>query len=223
MLDTVEKILKSVRSLLNESIPQFWTNEELVEYINEGMEDFCSRVRCIMSQYTKVIEPGDLLDGRELLLPEDFVALAEGGVLIDGRPLKETSMAFLDTMSPNWRREGGGEPRYFYLRGDVIGFYPPPKAGSEVTLFGFRRPKNVRDVIPEDKVLEGDIRMVPFQRIIRDYALSRAWEKKGDFQKSQLKRMEYEQGVLLAEGILNFHKYQGMMLIPSLDYRGRRW
>lgn len=219
MFSTTQEILKSVRSLLNEAQPSFWTDEELIEYINEGMEDFCIRTKCIASYFYKTIEAEDLFDGREVRLPPGFVALAEGGVLYNRRPLPQISVRVLDEWDKGWR-ERDGEPQYFYLRHDYLGFYPKPSIGAEIGLFGFRLSDALGVV---DTPLEGDVRVIPFRRYIRDYALSRAWEKKGDFQKAQLKRAEYEQGVLLAENLLASHKYQGITIIPSSEYRGRPW
>jgi len=219
MFSSTQEILKSVRSLLNEAEPAFYTDEELISFINEGMEDFCMRTKCLTTYFYKTIEEGDLIDGRELALPGGFVALAEGGVTYDGKPLQPISLQLLNEWDRNWR-DREGEVTHFYLRGDLLGFYPKPAVGATIGVYGIR----LADPLGQSPYpLAGDVRIIPFQRYIRDYALARAWEKKGDFQKAQLKRAEYEQGVYFVENLLNFHRHSITAFVPNSDYVGRRW
>ena len=217
ILENQADLREDVRSLVNESTEAFWENDEIDRWLNEGQEDFSARVRALASHYTRTVEAGDIFHDRELRLNLDYIVMAEGGVVCNGTPLKWISISTLDEWGGDWRDEEN-EPERYYLRSDAIGFYPPPRVGDVIEYYGIER----ATVLGDDQApFNGDYRLVSFRRAIRDYALSRCWEKKGELEKASRKMFEYMEVVHAATSIIHSHQASGARLVPEYRRRGR--
>jgi hypothetical protein len=214
MLANISELIADVRSLINEPSPSFWTDAEIQRWLLEAADDFATRTKCLSSYYTKVLAESDIINGNEIRVNSDFVALDEGGVYYNGKPLIRVSPVMLREWDINWRN-ATGTPTHFYLRGDMIGFYPKPSAGDTVSYYGIERPTPMSgDIAP----LSGDYRVIALRRYIRDYAVAMCWYKKNEMQKYADMMARYEMGVYNTINILTGHKDQGGRIIPSPGY-----
>ena len=216
MLATLAALIADVRSLINETTESFWTDVEITRWLNEGQEIFSTETKCLSKYYSHTLEASDIKNDREIRMNSDYVAFDEGGVLYEDKPLSPTSLKALDEWVGEWR-DTTGTPTRFYLRGDMMGFYPKPSAGDTVKYYGIERATTLSgSVVP----FSGDYRVVAFRRHIRDYAISLCWEKKNEMKKADKKMASFEKGLFTANAILNGEKNQPKMIIPA--YRPRR-
>jgi len=216
LLETLSVLTTSVRYAINEATASFWSDAEIALYLNEGQELFCTKTKCLVKYYTYTLTADDIKNDREVRLYTDFIAFAEGGVTYKGKQLKPTSIKELDEWGGNWRSDTGTPTRY-YLRGDMLGFYPKPTAGDAIAYYGIERAATLSgDTTP----LSGDYRTIAFRTHIRDYAISKCWEKKNEMNKSDRYMMLFEKGVREANAILSGGQDQSTKIIPEYISKG---
>lgn len=219
MLATIAEITISVRYQLREIIAAFWTNDEITSYVNEAGEIISTETKLLSKLYSHTLISADIINGREVRLNTDFVALDEGGVLYDDKPLEQTSLKELDEYFSSWR-DTAGTPIRFYFRGDMIGFFPACSAGGVVKYYGIERATEISgDVVP----LSGDYRTVSFRRYMRDYAVGMCWYAKNEDTKGDRWMARFDRGIYNINAILNGHKNQGAKIIPSYTPRGHAY
>lgn len=212
MLAKLSELVASVRVLINETTEGFWLTTEIEDFLNEGHDIFTAETKCLSKVYSHTLAADDIKNDREIRFNSDFVALDEGGVLYDDDPLEPISLKALDEHGGTTWRDDTGTPRYFYIRGDMLGFYPKPSAGDTVKYYGIERGATLSGtVVP----FSGDYRTIPFRRHIRDYAISLCWEKKGETAKAEKWMFRFDKGLYNANAILNGNKNQGMRIIPA--------
>ena len=211
MLETLSVLITSVRYAINESTASFWDDTEISLYLNEGQEVFCTKTKCLVKYYTHTLEATDIKNDREIRLNSDFLAFAEGGVTYEGEQIIQTSIKALDEWSGDWRSDTGTPTRY-YIRGDMIGFYPIPTDGDDIAYYGIERAATLSGaVVP----LSGDYRTIAFRTHIRDYAVAKCWERKNEVVKSNLAMARFDRGVYEANAILSGDKNQSRRFIPE--------
>jgi len=218
MLASLTELIADVRSLINESSDGFWLDAEIERWLNEGQNIFTTTTKCLSKYYEHELETGEIENDREVRMNSDFIAFDEGGVLYNDKPLTPTSLKALDEWVGSWR-DTTGTPTRFYVRGDMIGFYPKPSVGDTVKYYGIERAETLSD----STVLSNDYRVVAFRRHIRDYAVALCWYKKNETTKYRDKMNEFEKGLYTANSILNGEKNQPKMLIPAYRPRGHAY
>lgn len=212
-------MIEDVRSLVGEPTESFFLDTEIGRWLNEGQEVFSTETKILPSYYSHTLTAGDIFNDREIRLSSDFLALDEGGVLYDSVPLKQMSRIALAEWAGKWG-DDTGTPTSFYIRGDAIGFYPKPSAGSIVEYYGIER---APDLSGSQAPFSGDYRVIAFRRYIRDYALALCWEKKNEMAKSQAKMMNFEHGMAIARQIVTGNQNQGSMIIPGYRSQGNKY
>jgi len=223
MLATLAEIETSVRYLINEATASFWSSAEITTYINEAQEIFATTTKCLSSFYSYTLTSDDIKNDREIRLYSDFVALDEGGVLYNDKPLKPISLKALDEHGGAGWRDVTGSPTHFYKRSDMLGFYPKPSAGGVVKYYGIERATELSSGTPTTIPLSNDYRTVAFRRYIRDYAVSLCWAKKSEDAKADKYMAKFEHGLYIANAILSGDKNQGARIIPEYRARGHRY
>ena len=220
MLATIAEIIISVRYLINEATASFWSDAEIITYVNEAQEIFATTTKCLSKYYSHTLIAADIKNDREIRLSSDFIALDEGGVLYNDNPLKPISLKALDEHGGSGWRDTTGTPTHFYKRSDMLGFYPKPAAGGVVAYYGIERATELSgSTVP----FSDDYRTVAFRRYIRDYAVSLCWAKKSEDAKADKYMMKFEQGLYIANAILQGDKNQGAKIIPEYRARGHRY
>ncbi|HDP36343.1 MAG TPA: hypothetical protein ENN27_00520 [Candidatus Atribacteria bacterium] len=219
MLATIAELITSVRYLVREPTAAYWSDAEITTYINEAQEIIATETKLLSKLYSHTLTADDIKNDREIRLYSDFVALDEGGVLYDDKPLEQTSLKELDEHFSNWR-DTTGTPTRFYFRSDMIGFFPKPSAGGVVKYYGIERaPELSGDTVP----LSGDYRTVAFRRYMRDYAAGMCWYGKNEYAKGDRWMMGFERGIQNINAILNGHRNQGAKIIPAYVPRGHAY
>jgi len=216
LLETLAILVTSVRYLVNEATASFYSDAEIGLYLNEGQEIFSTETKCLSKYYSRTLEDSDIKHDREIRMGSDFIAFDEGGVLYNDKPLNPISLKALDEWVGSWR-DTTGTPTRFYIRGDMIGFYPKPSVGDTVKYYGIERATTLSgSVVP----LSGDYRVIAFRRHIRDYAVAMCWYGKHEDVRGDKWMAKFDKGLYKASAILNGEKNQPKMMIPS--YRSRR-
>jgi hypothetical protein len=216
MLATIAEIITSVRYQINEATASFWSDAEITTYVNEAQEILATETKCLSKYYSHTLLTADIVNTREVRFYSDFVALDDGGIIYDDKPLEQISLNALNEHFSDWRTTTG-TPTRFYLRSDYIGFFPPPSAGSVVEYYGIERATELSgSTVP----LSSDYRTVSFRRYLRDYAIAMCWYKKSEDIKGDRFMARFDRGIYQINAILNNHKNQGGMVIPG--YRSRR-
>jgi len=223
MLATMAEMLTSVRYLVREPIPAFWSNDEITSFLNEGQETFATITKCLSSFYSYTLTSGDIKNDREIRLSSDFIALDEGGVLYNDKPLKPISLKALDEHGGAGWRDVTGTPTHFYKRSDMLGFYPKPSAGGVVKYYGIERATELSGSTPTTVPLSDDYRTVAFRRHIRDYAVGMCWYGKNEDIKGDKWMDKFDKGLYAANAILNGDRNQGAKIIPEYRARGHRY
>lgn len=216
MLENIEEIIEDVRSLINERVPVFWSDDEIARWVNEGQEILATKTGLLSSYYHKVLEKEDIVNGREIRLNYDFIAFDRGGVLYNGQPLSPISINVLDNYTPHWRNIDGVPMRY-YTRGDHLGFYPKPSVGATVSYYGIERADALSDDI---RPFNGDYRTVSFRKHIRDYAIAHCWYKKNEMSKYAEKMASFENGIREVKSILTKNEDEAVSMIPDSKHLG---
>ena len=216
MLATVAEIITSTRYLLNEATASFWSDTELTTYINEGQEIMANETGLLSSYYSRVLEAADITNGREVRMSSDFIAIDEGGVLYNDKPLTPTSLKRLDEWYGRSWRSTTGTPTEYYMKGDMIGFYPPCVVGDTVKYYGIQRATELSGAtVP----LAGDYRTIAFRSYIRDYAVGMAWYKKNEIDKYTDMMNRFYTGVNRIKTLIRQSRNQQPRFIP--EYRSK--
>jgi len=218
ILANCDELIADVRSLLDEASTaenKFWVDSEILRWLNEGAEKFTSFTRTLSKLYSHVILAADIKNDRELRLNSDFITFDEGGVLYNGKPCSEVSLAEIDEYKGStWRDQSATTPIGYYRRGDYIGFVPSLTAGDTVKYYGIERTPTM---VAADTVapLSGDYRMIAFRPYIRDYAMAQCWYKKGEMKLYKEKMQEFKDGIALVNQVVHGEKNQVKRMIPA--------
>jgi len=219
MLATIAEIETSVRYQIREATAGFWTSTEIQSYINEAQEKIATETKCLSKLYSRPLIAADIVNDREIRFSSDFVALDEGGVLYNDKPLEQTSLKELDEHLGNWRSTTG-TPTRFYFRSDMMGFFPKPSAGDTVKYYGIERATELSgSTVP----LSGDYRTIAFRIYMRNYAVAMCWYAKNEDGKGDKWMARFDRGIYNINAILNGHKNQGAKMIPEYRARGHRY
>jgi hypothetical protein len=136
-----DKIMKRVRGITTDKNGIFWDDPTLIDYIDEGQEEFC--------QSTKALKAEAPLTMREnchiYTLPDDCY-LATRVERSDGTPLIKTSSVDLSREFGENFRDAVGEPTHYYqdLDGEMqLRFYPKPSTDPRAAYQEFDQDEGV--------------------------------------------------------------------------------
>ena len=219
MLATIAEIIIDVRSLVNETTASFWTDVEITRWANKGQEIIGTETKCLSKYYKHTLIAADIVNSREIRMNSDYVAIDDGGIVYDDKPLEQISLNALNEHAGNWRTTTG-TPSRFYFRSDMIGFFPPCAVGGIVEYYGIER---ATELSGETVPLSGDYRTIAFRQYIVDYAVAQCWYKKNEMDKYQGKMNEFMRGIYNINAIINGAKNQGAQIIPGYRARGHRY
>lgn len=105
-------------ALFDDAEPPFWSDEEIVSYLNEAVQEACERAKLIEDRSMPLV----LVPGQDTynLSPSVFEIKR---LTFRGRPLDETSVEELDCDAPGWELRSG-QPRCFIFE-QASGAQPP--------------------------------------------------------------------------------------------------
>lgn len=115
----VEDFITRLRAaMFDEADPHFWSDEELVAYLNEAVQEACERARLIEDRSMPLV----LVPGQDTYELHASVFQIKR-LTVRGIPLDETSVEELDRDAPGWELRSG-MPRCFIFE-QACGARPP--------------------------------------------------------------------------------------------------
>lgn len=143
-MNLTELIAQAREALADEVLPQLWSDEALVGYLNEAIQEACERALLIQDMTTPTVCRVEVLEGQGLYKLHPSVLRVERATLA-GRPLDETSIENLDETMGNWEVRSG-QPRSFVFMQTfgaghpALQLVPIPTAAGEISLRVYRGP-----------------------------------------------------------------------------------
>lgn len=177
---TLTQGLAQIRSLIDEPNPQFWSNAELTNWINQGCENFAQRTRTLRVKETVAV----VANTQNYTAPADQYAIYR----VEFQPTS-TGQVFiypLDFMGYNESDQAWGVyqtfpaawPQIFTLWGNpptlTIRLFPVPNQAGSLFVFGYREPVAVVNGGDVVDVLQG------YEEAIWEYAAYKAKRKDND-------------------------------------------
>lgn len=137
MIRTVKEIVDLARTELQDSPKKFWTDAELVEYMNGGRQAMYLGV----PRLYEVTEPMTLAEGTRQVLPNAarrLFGLIENLTADSRRVITPINRELLSRIRPSWRAEDPGDEilhfDYTETEPTVFETYPPAIAGTQVRI-----------------------------------------------------------------------------------------
>lgn len=147
----VEELISRFRdAALDREVPHFWSDEEVVSYLNEAVQEACERARLIEDRSTPSVCAVSVLAGESTYRLHASV-LEIKRLTLDGRLLTETSIEELDAEHLGWESRSGRPQRFVFEQptGAVpprIRLVPTPNQTGSVALTVYRGPLKLLDV-----------------------------------------------------------------------------
>lgn len=120
-------------------VPYFWSDAEILEYLNEAVDEACERAKLIEDRATTTvcnIATKANADGYTLHPSVNEIKRAT----FNGRVITETSEEALDDTDPGWESRKGTPTHYIYSPGVSLRLTPTPLAAGTVALTVYRNP-----------------------------------------------------------------------------------
>jgi hypothetical protein len=110
----VEEIIGRFRRAVDDlKAPHFWSDEDIIGYLNEAVQEACERAKLLEDRTTPAVCSITLEPGKSTY-PLHPSVLEIKRLTLRGRPLHETSVEELDCTHPAWETRQG-VPRQFLL------------------------------------------------------------------------------------------------------------
>lgn len=143
MTTTQAALLADVRARLDEASAAFWTDEELLRWINEATRDIARRAEVLQTTATVTVVAGT----NEYTLPTNVARIYRVNWIPDGSsteyPLEYQDFNSMDSAGWTWTN-AQGYPAVFTLWGYTpslkIVLYPSPSAAGEIKLWYYKYP-----------------------------------------------------------------------------------
>lgn len=191
---TTQDILDQIRSALVEPVPGFWSNEELLLWINRGQLDFVNRTRVMEDKYQTSTQasvgvyplPENCLSVRAI-----FINLATVGQTANWVRLTPTNLEKNAQQAPNFTANGTGQtgdPASYMIWNKELYLFPIPRDNGSDNLMMFFKSKPL-DITASDQPLGLDDSL---HEALIAYVLWRAFEKEKEFDQAQYQRGIYE-------------------------------
>ncbi len=164
---TAANIIVRARYLLNEETASFWTDAEMLTWVNDGIEDIAARTNCIETTEVDALVAGTLLYDIETeylkilhavyrlptvtfdLLQENGDALLQendDNILIAQATANGYKGLYRGSYQNVGHEENVSEPIYWFVWKDQVGYYPvtnSSSAGNTVTVYIVARPYEI--------------------------------------------------------------------------------
>lgn len=135
----IERFRRAVDDL---QAPHFWTDEDIVGYLNEAVQEACERAKLLEDRTTPAVCSITLEPGKSTYSLHPSV-LEIKRLTLRGRPLHETSVEELDCTFGAWEQRRG-VPRHFILEQAAgrsaphVRFVPEPLEADTATMTVYR-------------------------------------------------------------------------------------
>lgn len=153
---TLTDVLRRIRSRLNETTPQLWTDTELTDWVNDGCRDLARKAEDLMVYDTSLAVSANVA---VYTLPQsDIIRINRAEYVPTGStqtyPLVPSNQAEMDTIWGTNQGIQSAYPQWFVLTGYPGGvgtgalkiqFYPVPSQAGTINLFYYKLPYRFLD------------------------------------------------------------------------------
>ena len=186
ILANLTDLLEDTRDIINEKIEGFWTDDYIERQLEKGHQIASAKIKMVSMIWTATLVTGtagtgeaSIVDDREILLPNSFVSIDDGGVYYNDDVCSASSIKEIKNHNKDWL-DGSGTPSHYYLRGDMLGFDQQISAGDTVRIYGVKMP----DALSVAQApFDADYRTVGYRYLLVDYAVGMCWKKKNEMVK----------------------------------------
>lgn len=191
---TVDQLLAAFRSDLHDEVtPYFWSDADLVRYLNSAVQEACERAKLIEDRFTPVVCSIPLVPGQATYDLHASV-LEVKRMTVRGQVIDETSVEDLDCESPGWESRTG-KPRFFVFipatgaKAPCMRVVPTPTVADTLSLIVYRGPLKQ---LSEDR--QSDRPEIParFHEDLRHWVYRCAYLKSDADSFDKVKALEYE-------------------------------
>lgn len=163
-------IITQARSYLNESTASFWSDAEMLIWVNNGSLDIVARTHCLED-----VEAETLVDGQILYPLADPFIIIKHVIYDDGKALKRGNIQDIGHVEGEDPDAPLGEPAYWAQWENNVIVYPAPNstaAGNSIDVYVVDRPAAVASSATV---------LVPAQydKVLVYYVVGQAWAKDG--------------------------------------------
>lgn len=175
-------MITNARSYLNEITPNFWTDAELLVYLNNGTMDIVARTHCLEGLETEQLVENQI----SYPLADAFLAIR--AVIYDQGSGNERGLLRGNLQSVG-HPKGSVEPIYWCQERDNVIVYPKPDASHSGVSFNI----DVYTVIRPSSVISSADVLVPafFDRALALYIAAQGFFKDSQFGKAERFMSEY--------------------------------
>lgn len=128
---SLQEMIQSVRNLLNQPDPNnsFWTDDELTEYLNEGVRIHMAELMDIDEGYSTTTTTLNIVNGQETIsLPADFFLLKAAYKVVTNGAIM---LPYRNNLTEGYYTDGGTNTQtylpYYYFRGRSLVLRPAPQ------------------------------------------------------------------------------------------------
>jgi hypothetical protein len=180
---TGTELITDIRNELLEPVAGFWTDAELLLWINRAEQDFVGRVRGLESQATV----GTVIGQSEYPLPANWMSAVHifYNDLQDNvdswRPLQPTDLQELALQDPNFlstETTSRGKPDRYFIWDKKIVLYPTPDVTGDANVKMYYKSKPVSLSLASQSINVDD----SLSGGIKAYVLWKAWTKEKEFE-----------------------------------------
>ncbi len=217
---TGAELITEIRAELTEGTAAFFTDAEILSWINGAEKDFVGRTRCLETSATLEVTAGR----PDYPLPANWLsakAVFYNDVNSDGtanwKRVYPSNLEKTSQERPNFLASDAsnrGVPSKYFIWGNSIWFEDVPETtGRVVKLFFKCKPTKLADTTASINVDDS------LSDAIKDYALWRGWKKEKELDFANAAEVSYEKGV--RKGLAWVKKRSGDQ-VYALDARSSR-
>lgn len=178
----------------DEAEPNLWSDEEVLDYLNDAQNEAARRSRLLLDSSTTAITRIAVTGGLGLYALDPRVLFVRKIRFANKRPLRRMNMQDMESRDPFWEDQQPSEPMYFipdFEAGKVL-LWPTPTDNDTLLLTVVRDP--LEEVKDEDDTPEINAR---HHRSLRFWMAHRAYQKQdaeaSDPQKAAFSLAMFEQ------------------------------
>jgi len=215
------EIISDVRNELLEPVAGFWTDAELLNWINRAEKDFANRVRGFEGVATLSTVQGQVnypLPANWLSAVAMFIKKVNDDLTVSWLPLTPTDLQEMSLYRPSFlnstTNDQGTPARYFIWQNELyLDPIPDTTGDGNVKMFFKSKPvplaTTASSLNVDDTLADG----------VTAYVLKRAWKKEKEFELSAEQGQIYEQYVRLG---LRSIKLRALNKINNIDLNSNR-
>jgi len=183
---TAQTIIDNARYYINETTSSFWSDAELLRWVNLGSRDIAARTRCLEQIQVVVLISG--VTEYSLSSGASKYFGVSSAIYRDGTTYKGLVRGNVQSVG---HTEDVGEPVYYYEWINNIGVYPTPGAAvSGNTVYVYT------NVLPDAITLTGVIALPAiYEQLLNLYVVAQALYRARQFEEGNLYMTHYYHGI----------------------------